>query len=176
MAIFASHGGQLDSCCGSGNVSVVENIANRDELMASNGDLVYVTDDSTGTGGMYVWIGAGWVEITGAQQSGEFRLDANVDGGEAEALDLGGNRLLRHAIDFYEIRMHAIDSMGNESVRHVKGVISGMDILRIDEILQEDFFANITMSTDGHELTILCSDPGMPVDFTIYVSLIKIKD
>lgn len=174
MAIFASYAGQLESR--QPKVSVVGDTTARNNLLAAVGDMAYVADAGAGSWGMHVWTGAGWVQISTGQESRNHTLTATVDGSATTALDANGESLAHGSIDLYTIKMTAVDQQDNICTREIRGVISGTDIVRIDDIVRSDFSADVALSSDGSTLTAVCSDPGRPATYTLHVTLSRVKD
>lgn len=174
MAISANYAGQVQKPMP--RVNVVSNMAERQSLAPAIGDLVYVANDGAGTWGMYVWIGAGWTQISAGDQPRYYKLTASVTGSPQIALDGLGNSIEHGPVEFYEIKMRAEDALGNLSTRRIHGVISGTDVARVDDILQDDLAANITVTTNGSALTIICADPGIATEYVLQTTLTRVKD
>ena len=111
---------------------------------------------------------------TGAEVR-HFVLTASTTASNAFALTRDGVDIDLNGVEFYDIKVLARN--GSDIVaRHIRGTISGPTITRIEDVFQEDFSANVTLTSANSILSIECTPEGATqTDYTIYVVLTRVS-
>ena len=104
-----------------------------------------------------------------------FVLTASTTASNAFALTRDGVDIDLDGVEFYDIKVLARN--GSSIVaRHIRGTISGLTITRIEDVFQEDFSANVTLTSANSVLSIECTPEGVTqTDYTIYVVLTRVS-
>ena len=104
-----------------------------------------------------------------------FVLTASTTASNAFALTRDGVDIDLNGVEFYDIKVLARN--GSDIVaRHLRGTISGLTITRIEDVFQEDFSANVTLTSANSVLSIECTPEGATqTDYTIYVVLTRVS-
>ena len=104
-----------------------------------------------------------------------FVLTASTTASNAFALTRDGVDIDLNGVEFYDIKVLARN--GSDIVaRHIRGTISGPTITRIEDVFQEDFSANVTLTSANSILSIECTPEGATqTDYTIYVVLTRVS-
>lgn len=89
------------------------------------------------------------------------------------ALDRSGNQITVTGIEFYDAKVLARNANGSIVAKHLRGTVSGTVVTRIEDVFQEDFAADITLTSDGTTLSVNCTGTG---NFTIYITLTKVAE
>ena len=87
------------------------------------------------------------------------------------ALDRTGNQISVTGIEFYDVKMLAKNAAGSIVAKQLRGTISGTTVTRIEDIFQEDFAADIALTSTGTALSIICTGAA---NFTIYITLTRV--
>ena len=111
---------------------------------------------------------------TGAEVR-HFVLTAAPMGSNEYAVTRSGEEIDVSGVEFYDIKVLARN--GSDIVaRHIRGTISGLTITRIEDVFQEDFSANVTLTSANSILSIECTPEGVTqTDYTIYVVLTRVS-
>ena len=104
-----------------------------------------------------------------------FVLTASTTASNAFAVARDGVDIDLNGVEFYDIKVLARN--GSDIVaRHIRGTISGLTITRIEDVFQEDFSANVTLTSANSILSIECTPEGVTqTDYTIYVVLTRVS-
>lgn len=104
-----------------------------------------------------------------------FVLTASTTASNAFALTRDGVDIDLNGVEFYDIKVLARNG-SNIVARHIRGTISGLTITRIEDVFQEDFSANVTLTSANSILNIECTPEGATqTDYTIYVVLTRVS-
>jgi hypothetical protein len=93
--------------------------------------------------------------------------------GPGTALDRNGGAITVGAVEFYDAKVLARDANGLIVSKQLRGTVSGTTVTRIEDIFQEDFAADVTLTSDGTTLSANCTGTG---NFTIYITLTKVAE
>ena len=104
-----------------------------------------------------------------------FVLTASTTASNVFAVTRDGVDIDLNGVEFYDIKVLARN--GSDIVaRHIRGTISGLTITRIEDVFQEDFSANVTLTSANSVLSIECTPEGATqTDYTIYVVLTRVS-
>lgn len=93
--------------------------------------------------------------------------------GNAVATDREGNEVAVGGISFYDMKVVAKDINGSIVAKHIRGTISGTTVTRIEDIFQEDFIADVELTSNGTTLSVNCTGIA---NFTIYITTTKVAE
>ena len=104
-----------------------------------------------------------------------FVLTASTTVSNVFAVARDGVDINLNGVEFYDIKVLARN--GSDIVaRHIRGTISGLTITRIEDVFQEDFSANVTLTSANSVLSIECTPEGVTqTDYTIYIVLTRVS-
>ena len=104
-----------------------------------------------------------------------FVLTASTTVSNVFAVARDGVDINLNGVEFYDIKVLARN--GSDIVaRHIRGTISGPTITRIEDVFQEDFSANVTLTSANSVLSIECTPEGVTqTDYTIYIVLTRVS-
>jgi hypothetical protein len=89
------------------------------------------------------------------------------------AIDRTGNQISLSGIEFYDAKVLAKNGSGGIVAKHLRGTIHGVVVTRIEDVFQEDFSADVTVTSNGTTLNINCTGTG---NFTIYITLTRVAE
>lgn len=89
------------------------------------------------------------------------------------ALDRIGNEITVGAVEFYDAKILARNSIGDIVSKQLRGTINGTTVTRIEDVFQEDFAADVILTSTGTTLSVNCTGTG---NFTIYITLTKVAE
>lgn len=89
------------------------------------------------------------------------------------ATDRAGNQISVLGIEFYDAKLLARNASGGIVAKQLRGTISGTAVTRIEDVFQEDFAADVTLTSNGTTLNVNCTGTG---NFTIYITLTKVAE
>jgi hypothetical protein len=104
-----------------------------------------------------------------------FVLTATTAGSNEFAVTRDGVDIDLNGVEFYDIKMLATNDLGIVA-RHLRGTISGSTITKIEDIFQDDFDANVVLTSTNSKLNIECLPDGLTQsEYTIYVVLTRVS-
>jgi len=111
---------------------------------------------------------------TGAEVR-HFVLTASTTASNEFAVSRDGVDVDLDGVEFYDIKVLARN--GSSIVaRHIRGTITGSTITRIEDVFQEDFSANVVLTSANSIFKIACTPDGVTqTDYTIYVVLTRVS-
>lgn len=126
---------------------------------------------------------------TSGTTSTEFRLGAGTANevrhvvvslsGPSDGLlvDREGNEISVNGAEFYEIKL-LIKGAAGLVAKQIKGTIIGTTVTRIEDVFQEDFDADVTLTSDGTTFSIesVGSINGGGANFTVYITLTRVAE
>jgi len=99
---------------------------------------------------------------------------AVCNGANATALDKAGFEIAVAGVEFYDIKVVAKNSAGEIVAKQLRGTINNTTVTRIEDVFQEDFSADVNLTSNGITLSVECVDTGTPTEYTIYVTMVRI--
>ena len=93
--------------------------------------------------------------------------------GNSVAVDREGNEVAVAGISFYDMKAVAKDTTGSIVAKHLRGTVSGTAVTRIEDVFQEDFAADVELTSTGTTLSVNCT--GL-ANFTIYITITKVAE
>jgi hypothetical protein len=92
--------------------------------------------------------------------------------GSNSAVDREGNELVVSGVEFYDIKVLAKGAEGIVA-KQLRGTVNGTTVTRIEDVFQEDFAADVTLTSDGTTLSVACTGSA---NFTIYATLTRVAE
>lgn len=113
----------------------------------------------------------------GANNVRHIVLSATCDGSNAVALDRAGNEITVTGIEFFDLKMLAKDQSGNVATKQLRGtIVVGGNITIIEDIFEEGFNGDVSLSLNGNTLTITCvKGTATTATYSVYVALQRIE-
>ncbi len=93
--------------------------------------------------------------------------------GSGPAYDRNGNEIKVGAVEFYDAKILARNANGDIVSKQLRGTVNGTTVTRIEDVFQEDFAADVTLTSNGTTLSVNCTGTG---NFTIYITLTKVAE
>ena len=91
--------------------------------------------------------------------------------GAGLALDRTGNQIAVTGVEFYDINMLARNASSGIVSKQLRGTIHGVVVTRIEDVFQEDFAADVSLTSNGTILSVNCTGTA---NFTIYITLTRV--
>lgn len=91
--------------------------------------------------------------------------------GAGLALDRTGNQIAVTGVEFYDIKMLARNASSGIVSKQLRGTIHGVVVTRIEDVFQEDFAADVSLTSNGTILSVNCTGTA---NFTIYITLTRV--
>lgn len=82
-----------------------------------------------------------------------------------------GYEIVISSVEFYDIKMLARNASGGIVSKQLRGTIHGVIVTRIEDVFQEDFAADVTLTSNGTILSVHCTGTA---NFTIYTTLTRV--
>jgi hypothetical protein len=76
-------------------------------------------------------------------------------------------------IAFYDMRVIAKNAQGHIAAKQLRGTIN-TTVTRIEDIFQEEFPADVVLTSNGTTLTVTCKNTGSLTNYTIYTTIINV--
>jgi hypothetical protein len=93
--------------------------------------------------------------------------------GSGAATDRAGAQVTVDGIEFYEAKVLAKNASGSIVAKQLRGTVNGIVVTRIEDVFQEDFVADVTLTSDGTTLSANCTGQA---NFTIYITITKVAE
>jgi hypothetical protein len=105
---------------------------------------------------------------------GQYVIFAICNGANTNAHDKNNAEIQIEGVCFYDIKMVAENAGKQIVAKQLRGTINNTTITRIEDVFQEDFPADVTLTSDGTKLSVECVDTGTETHYTIYATLTRI--
>lgn len=109
----------------------------------------------------------------GSAEARNIVLTAVCDGSDSNALDKQSMPIEVRGIAFYDMRVIAKNVAGQIVAKQLRGTIN-TTVTRIEDIFQEEFSADVILTSDGTTLTVTCKSTGSLTNYTIYTTIINV--
>ncbi len=104
-----------------------------------------------------------------------FVLTASATGSNVFAVTRDGTDIELSGVEFYDIKVLAQNGLGVVA-KSVRGTISGTTITKIQDVFQEDFSADVELTSVNSKLKIECLPDGVTqTEYTIYAVLTRVS-
>jgi hypothetical protein len=108
---------------------------------------------------------------TSGTTSSDFALGQGTNAGIA--VDRTGNQINVSGIEFYDAKVLAKNASGGIVAKQLRGTINETTVTRIEDVFQEDFSADVTLTSTGTTLSVNCTGTG---NFAIYITLTRVAE
>lgn len=115
-----------------------------------------------------------WAIGVGKASSIQYVVYAEVDGTNVVAKDKDLSEIAVYGISFYDMKIVAKNSDDEIVAKQLRGTVNGTTVTRIEDIFQEDFPADVVLTSNGTKLTITCSSTGSLTNYTIYATIVRV--
>jgi len=93
--------------------------------------------------------------------------------GNGVAVDREGNQVAVSGVCFYDMKVVSKNDTNGIVAKHLRGTISGTVVTRIEDVFQEDFAADVELTSTGTTLSVNCTGSA---NFTIYITITKVAE
>ena len=113
----------------------------------------------------------------GANNVRHIVLSATCNDSNAVALDRAGNEIAVSGVEFFDLKMLATDQDGNVATKQLRGtIVVGGNITKIEDIFEEGFNGDVSLSLNGNTLSITCAKgTATTATYSVYVALQRIE-
>jgi hypothetical protein len=104
-------------------------------------------------------------------------LGATCTSGDTHALDRAGNEISVEGIEFFDLKMLAKDQDNHIATKQLRGtIVVGGNITKIEDIFEEGFNGNVSLTLNGNTLSISCAKgTATTATYSVYVTLQRIE-
>ena len=103
-----------------------------------------------------------------------FALTAITTGADVLAGDYQDTSIDLYNVEFYDVKLVAKDSANQIVAKQLRGTIFNGVVTRIEDIFQEGFGADVTITAANNLLSILCKHTANETSYTIYITLTRV--
>jgi len=115
-----------------------------------------------------------WTIGVGKANAAQYVIYATCNLTDVVAKDKENKSIPINGIEFYDMKIVAKNAAGNIMAKQLRGTINGTTVTRIEDIFQEEFSADVILSSNGTTLTITCKSTGSLTNYTIYTTMVSI--
>jgi hypothetical protein len=112
----------------------------------------------------------------GAANIRHIGLTAICQAANANATDRDNNQLTVDGVEFFDMKVIAQDQIGNVLTKQLRGtIVVGGNITLIEDVFEEGFNGDVTMSLTGNTLSIVCHvGTAITASYNVYITLQRI--
>lgn len=110
----------------------------------------------------------------GAASATHHIIFAICDSTDIAAADKNNNEIPVSGIEFYDMKIVAKNTAGEIVAKQLRGTVNGTTLTRIEDIFQEEFSADVTLTSNGTTLTVTCKSTGSLTNYTIYTTMVSV--
>jgi len=116
-----------------------------------------------------------WEIGVGTQTATQYVTWAVCDALDIPAVDKQNNSIAVSGLNFYDMKIVAKNATGQIMAKQLRGTVNGTTVTRIEDIFQEEFSADVTLTSNGTILTVTCKNTGSLTNYTIYTTMVSIE-
>jgi hypothetical protein len=116
-----------------------------------------------------------WEIGVGAATATQYVSFALCDNSDVVAKDKEDNSIPVNGLNFYDMKIVAKNTTGNIMAKQLRGIVNGTTVTRIEDIFQEEFSADVVLTSSGTTLTVTCKSTGSLTNYTIYTTMVSIE-
>lgn len=116
-----------------------------------------------------------WEIGVGAATATQYVSFALCDNSDVVAKDKEDNLIPIIGIEFYDMKIVAKNTAGDIMAKQLRGTVNGTTVTRIEDIFQEEFSADVVLTSSGTTLTVTCKSTGSLTNYTIYTTMVSIE-
>jgi hypothetical protein len=104
-------------------------------------------------------------------------LGAICSGTNTYAVDREGNSLDIDGVEFFDLKILAVDQAGNRLTKQLRGTaVAGGSISKIEDTFEEDFDGGVALTISGNALNVECQiGSSTSATYSIYASLQRVS-
>lgn len=103
-------------------------------------------------------------------------LGAFCDADDTNAVDREGNELTVEGVQFFDIKILAVDQDGNRLTKQLRGTVAGTSVNKIEDTFEEGFDGGVQLSIASNVLSVNCLiGSAISATYSIYVTLQRIS-
>jgi hypothetical protein len=91
------------------------------------------------------------------------------------AKDKFDKQLTVNGVEFYDMKIVAKNSDGLVMAKQLRGTVNGIVISRIEDVFQEDFAADVVLTSNGVTLSVECIHTDSLTQYTIYATMTSVE-
>ena len=91
------------------------------------------------------------------------------------AKDKFNKQLAINGVEFYDMKIVAQNSAGLIMAKQLRGIVNAGIVSRVEDIFQEDFTADVVLTSDGATLIVECIYTDSPTKYTIYATMTSVE-
>jgi hypothetical protein len=114
------------------------------------------------------------ISVGSASSAVQHILGATCNATDVAAKDKNNGEIALSGIVFYDMKIVAKNAAGKIAAKQLRGTVAGTTVKRIEEIFQEDFSADVVLSSSGTTLTVTCKHTGSLTHYTIYATMTSV--
>jgi hypothetical protein len=115
-----------------------------------------------------------WEIGIGSQTAIQYVTWAICDTVDTPALDKEEGSIAVSGLNFYDMKIVAKNDAGYIVAKQLRGTINGTVVTRIEDIFQEEFSADVELTSNGTTLTVTCKSTGSLTKYTVYTTIINV--
>ena len=116
-----------------------------------------------------------WEIGVGNQTAIQYVTWAVCDALDIPALDKENSSIPVNGLNFYDMKIVAKNAAGQIMAKQLRGTVDGTTVTRIEDIFQEEFSADVVLTSTGTTLTVTCKNTGSLTNYTIYTTMVSIE-
>jgi|LauGreDrversion2_6_1035139.scaffolds.fasta_scaffold49573_2 Rieske Fe-S protein len=93
---------------------------------------------------------------------------------DVAAKDKNNNEIPVDGVEFYDMKIVAKNAEGEIVAKQLRGTVNNTTVTRIEDIFQEEFSADVILTSNGRMLTVTCKSTGSLTNYTIYTTMVSI--
>ena len=97
--------------------------------------------------------------------------------GDGVATDRNNNSITVSGVEFYDIKLLVKGAIGVVA-KQIRGTIIGTTVTRIEDVFQEDFAADVNITSDGTTLSVESTGSinGGGANYPVYATLTRVNE
>jgi hypothetical protein len=115
-----------------------------------------------------------WAIGVGKATAVQYVIYAICNSTDVVAKDKNNNEISVSGIGFYDMKIVAKNASGDIVAKQLRGTINGTTVTRIEDVFQEDFSADVVLTSNGTTLTVTCKNTGSLTNYTIYTTMTSV--
>lgn len=115
-----------------------------------------------------------WAIGVGKATTVHYVIYASTNGSNVSAKDKNNEEIPVSGIEFYDMKVVAKNSAGDIVAKQLRGTVNETTVTRIEDIFQEEFSADVVLTSNGSKLTVTCNSTGSLTNYTIYATIVSV--
>lgn len=115
-----------------------------------------------------------WAIGVGKANTVQYVVYAKCDSTDVAAKDKNNSEIPVDGVEFYDMKIVAKNAQGEIVAKQLRGTVNGTTVTRIEDIFQDEFPADVVLTSNGTKLIITCKSTGTLTNYTIYATMVSI--